>query len=256
MGTDGIEVLHGAPGETILLAYFPDEPGLAGAVAGRLAGTAGLRVERTAVPDVDWVARFREGFRALACGGFWIAPAWDAPAAPPEGRRLLVVDPGRAFGTGTHETTRLCLRALEELAPLRDPEDLVLDVGTGSGILAVAAALLGWRRVAAVDIDPESVNSAMAHARLNHAPVAVVCGDGGAPFHRRSFAVVLANLTAPLLLSRRTELAELAAPGGALVLSGGLSSEAEALAEAYAPVGDVDLRIDGEWAGLLVRCRS
>jgi ribosomal protein L11 methyltransferase len=255
MGTEGIEVLPGAPGETILLAYFPDEPGLAEAVAGRLAGRAGARVERTAIPDVDWVARFREGFRAFACGGFWIAPAWDIGAAPPEGRRLLVVDPGRAFGTGTHETTRLCLRALEGLAPPLDPDGLVLDIGTGSGVLAVAAALLGWRRVMGIDIDPESVSSAASHARLNHVSIALALGDGGAPFRRRRFSIVLANITSPVLVSRRGEFADLAAPGGTLVLSGALASEVDVVREAYSPFGDVDVLVDGEWAGLVLRCR-
>lgn len=204
---------------------------------------------------MDWVARFREGFRGFSCGGFWIAPEWDTTAAP-IGRLRLIVDPGRAFGTGTHETTRLCLEALEEEAAVRKPGDRVLDVGTGSGILAVAAALLGWRDVVGVDIDPEALESAGVHARLNEAHTAFVLGDGGGPFRPRSFALVLANITAPLLRARRAEIGALAAPGGALVLSGLLATDARDVAAAYARVGVVETRLDGEWAALRIRART
>lgn len=221
----------------------------------QLGGRGPARVETVAIPEVDWVARFREGFRAFGCGPFWIAPEWDRGDTPPEGQRLLVVDPGRAFGTGTHETTRLCLSAMEDEAPNRGPEDRLLDVGTGSGILAVAAALLGWRHVTGVDNDPEAVLSARLHARLNRVSPAFVLGDGGAAFLARSFALVLANITAPLLLARRDEIGSLVAPKGTVVLSGLLTSDAEAVAAAYAGVGAIETRTDGEWAALRVKAR-
>jgi ribosomal protein L11 methyltransferase len=214
------------------------------------------RLEAAPVPDVDWVQRFREGFEAFACGAFWVVPSWSEPEAAPLGKRLLVVDPGRAFGTGTHETTRLCLRALEEEAPGRGRDDRLLDVGTGSGILSVAAGLLGWQHVTGVDLDPEAIESAKLHARLNHVAPALVLGDGGAPFQDRSFALVLANITAPLLLARCREIASLVAPNGTIVLSGLLTSDAPSVAAAYAQVGTVETRLDGEWAALRVRVRA
>jgi ribosomal protein L11 methyltransferase len=165
------------------------------------------------------------------------------------------VDPGRAFGTGTHETTRLCLMALEEETSARGPGDRLLDVGTGSGILAIAAALLGWRRVTGVEVDPEALESARVHARLNRAHPAFVLGDGGAPFRPGSFTLVVANITAPLLRERRAEIGGLLAPGGTLVLSGLLATDVRDVAAAYASLGSIDTRVDGEWAALRVRTR-
>ena len=109
----------------MLLAYFPGPADVAEA----LRALPSARLEPIAVPDVDWVASFREGFRAFDVGGFRVVPAWE-PA--PAGARVLRVDPARAFGTGTHETTRLCLLALEGLAAER-PLGRVLDLGAGTG---------------------------------------------------------------------------------------------------------------------------
>src|SRR5262249_47472750 len=164
--TLGIETQPAGEGRLALVAYFRDEPGLAGRLARELESYTLAPPEPVAVPDVDWVARFREGFCERRAGGFLIVPAWRRPAEAPPGSRLLVVDPGRAFGTGTHETTRLCLAAIEELAA-RGPLGRTLDVGTGSGILAVAAAALGASPLIGVDIDPEAVAAAQLHARLN-----------------------------------------------------------------------------------------
>jgi ribosomal protein L11 methyltransferase len=204
-----------------------------------------------AVPDVDWVSRFRDGFRPFACGPFWIAPHWRRPRKARGDRVPLLVDPGRAFGTGTHESTRLCLRLLPELcgsAPRR-----VLDLGTGSGILAVAAALLGCGPVFAVDVDPECTASAARHARLNRVGVHVMQGDLGAALPFASFDLVLANLSHDLIQARAVEIARLAAPGGVLALSGLLAEEAPALAALFAAWGRVDVTRDGEWAALSVR---
>jgi ribosomal protein L11 methyltransferase len=239
--------------ETVLLAYFPPASDLATSLANRLRAIPSARLEAVPVPDVDWVKRFREGFEAFACGSFWVVPSWSEPGPIPPGQRLLVVDPGRAFGTGTHETTRLCLRALEEESPARSPRARLLDVGTGSGILAVAAALLGWQEVIGVDIDPEAIGSAELHARLNRVRAAFVLGDGGAPFRRRSFGLVLANIAAPLLVARREEIGSLVAPGGTMVLSGLLTGDVDEVAAVYADAGPLETRLDGEWAALRIR---
>src|SRR5512143_2429595 len=182
-GTAGIEVAPPAAGRVALLAYFAD--GEAGDVLGGLPPAA--EVVAVAVPDVDWVARFREGFRAFRVGRFQIAPAWEAPAASSD---VLRVDPGRAFGTGTHETTRLCLAALEDLARSR-PLGRTLDLGSGTALLAVAAARLGAAPVVACDLDPDAIESSRAHARLNGAPVCIVRGDGGTAFRPQRFQLVL-----------------------------------------------------------------
>ena len=128
-GTLGLELREAEGGALTILAYFDDAEGLERSLRGELELDAGVSLERVPVPEVDWVARFREGFVARRVGGFLIAPCWDVPGV--EDGSVLVVDPGRAFGTGTHESTRLCLRALESLAV--GAAARVLDVGAGSG---------------------------------------------------------------------------------------------------------------------------
>jgi ribosomal protein L11 methyltransferase len=248
LGTAGIEVKPGTGEEVALLAYFregKDE----GEVAAALAPLPGVRVEEASVPEVDWVARFRAGFRPFRAGRFRIAPPWDLP---PDRKDLLIVVPGRAFGTGTHETTRLCLAALEQLAG-EGPIGRVLDLGTGAGLLAVAAAKLGARAVTALDIDPEAIESARLQVRLNQVEVRLLRADGGRPLRGGVFDLICANLTVPLLRERRDEMARLLAPGGTLILSGMLAVDAPGLAAAYAGLGVVRPGQEGEWAALLVR---
>jgi ribosomal protein L11 methyltransferase len=247
-GTTGIEVQAAAGGSVGLLAYFVAGPSARG-LARAFTSLPSAHVEAAAVPDVDWVARFRETFRALDAGRFRITPEWDRTAG---GADVIVVDPGRAFGTGSHETTRLCLGALESLAGER-PLGRVLDVGTGTGILAVAARRLGASSAVAADLDPEAVDSARRHARLNGTDYAVVRADGGKPFRRGAFDLVLANLSAPLLRARAGELIALGAPGSVLVLSGLLVEDAGDMANAYGGAGPLERRTDGDWACLIGR---
>ncbi|HSD65596.1 MAG TPA: 50S ribosomal protein L11 methyltransferase [Vicinamibacteria bacterium] len=244
-GTAGIEVRPAPGGRVELLAYFTDDgPPLA---PGLLPPNAA--VEPAEVPDVDWVARFREGFRAFRAGRFTVAPPWDPSARRPS-PDTLVVDPGRAFGTGTHETTRLCLTALETLSSRR-PLGRTLDLGAGTGLLAVAAVRLGARAVCASDIDREANDASRHHARLNGVRLAVVRADGGRGFRPASFDLVLANLMALLLVDRAAEIRALVAPGGALVLSGLLVEDIPFLREAFGACGTGAVQVDGEWAALV-----
>jgi ribosomal protein L11 methyltransferase len=240
-GTAGIEVRAEPGGRVVLLAYFEG-------TAVPTALPPGAAVEPIDVPDVDWVARFREGFRAFSAGGFRIVPAWE-PAAGDD-RRTLRVDPGRAFGTGTHETTRLCLGALERLASRRRL-GRTLDLGAGTGLLAVAAARLGASPVVASDLDPEASASSRAHAALNGAPLLVVRADGARGLRPGSFDLVLANLMALLLVDRAEEILSLLAPGGGLVLSGILEADAGAVEEAFSARGRPTRLVEGEWTALV-----
>lgn len=197
---------------------------------------------------MDWVARFREDFRAFDASGFTVVPEWDG--RPPDDR-TIVIDPGRAFGTGTHQTTRLCLAFLVDERAGRSL-GRVLDVGAGTGLLAVASLRLGARTAVATDLDPEATASSALHARLNGLPLAIVEADGARSFRAGAFDVVLANLMAPLLIERADELRTTCAPGATLILSGLLADDVEAVSKAYA-FGAVESRLDGEWAALRVR---
>jgi ribosomal protein L11 methyltransferase len=241
-GTCGVEVR--AAGDRVeLVAYFehdPDRPALERALPDAQVGFV-------PVPELDWVARFRDGFRPIRVGRFLITPSWEAKAPSAD---VLVVDPGRAFGTGTHETTRLCLEALEELAARR-PLGRTLDLGSGTGLLAVAAQRLGAGPLVASDIDPEANAASRLHAHLNRARLHVVRADGGTAFRPAAFDLVLANLMALLLIDRALEIRALVAPGGALVLSGLLLDDVAPVGQAYAACGPPRERTLGEWAALV-----
>jgi ribosomal protein L11 methyltransferase len=236
-----------------VLAYFADDPRIEDELASSLRGLD-VEIAPVPIPDVDWVARVREGFRPFQVGSFRVVPAWEPPSSFAAGGdgHLLVVEPGLAFGTGTHESTRLCLAALEALAdegPLGD----LLDVGAGSGILSAAAARLGARRVVAVEIDEEALPVARRHAELNRAAIRLVRGDGARPIRPGSFDLVVANLSAPLLIERAPELLEALREGGHLVLSGLLSEDARAVGAACRGAALLATRAEGAWSALVLR---
>jgi len=251
LGTAGTQSLGLQDGRAVVLAYFADEGGLEDRLRDALRP---LRVEITPaeIPEVDWVARVREGFRPFTAGSFRIVPAWEASAPASASDRVIVVEPGLAFGTGTHESTRLCLAALERRASA-GPLGRVLDVGAGSGILSVAAARLGAERVIAIELDEEALPVARRHAELNQsAAIVLVRGDGARPLRPAAFDVVLANISAPLLIERANELASRRRKGGCLVLSGLLTEDVPAVRAAYAELGAIDVRTEGAWAALAV----
>ena len=171
------------------------------------------------VPDEDWAARSQASLHAVQVGRLVVAPPWDL---------VIRIQPSMGFGTGHHATTRLCLGALQQI-DVRGRS--VLDVGTGSGVLAIAASLLGASPVIALDDDPDAVQAACENVELNPgAQVDVRVEDlrtfrgphGAAP---PPFDVVLANLTGGLLIQTATRLRDLTAPGGHLILSGFMEHE-------------------------------
>jgi ribosomal protein L11 methyltransferase len=247
LGTLGIEHQPDEDERSVLLAYF-SAASEAPALVRELQSIPSVRVCLAEVPEVDWVARFRDGFRPFGAGGFRIVPAWE-PHAPDA--RTLVVDPGRAFGTGTHESTRLCLLALERLAA-SPGLGRVLDVGTGSGLLAIAALRLGARSACGVDADVEALLSAKHHAQLNAVVLPLVAGDGGRAFRDGCCETVVANLTARLLVERSRELAGLLSPRGRLVLSGLLEADLPAVRDGYARLRSLEELREGEWAALVM----
>jgi len=261
LGSTGLEVRYPVPGLVELLAYFPadswDPPGTGSKAAlpnrvlqalRELADAAEVR--STEVEETDWVAHFRETFRSFSVGRFHVAPVW-ATEPPSRDQELLRVDPGRAFGTGTHETTQLCLCALDELAAQRSL-GRVLDLGTGSGLLGVAAVRLGAPYVVGSDIDEAALASARRHAEINQVSLQLVLADGCAAFRDRSFDLIVANLTLPLLLAQRDEMRRVCRSGGRIVLSGLLLGDVAEARAGFAGLGEGVVARSGEWAAVRV----
>jgi ribosomal protein L11 methyltransferase len=227
--------VYGAPGE------LPELPDLRAAAGGAL-----VEVVTTEVAD-DWADRWRAFHRPVEIAGrLYVRPPWE-PAR--DDLLDLVIDPGQAFGTGAHHTTRLCLELLAE----REPGGAVMDLGCGSGVLAIAAAKLGWNPAQGVDHELESVRATVANAEANGVRIAARRFDlirgGPAP----TAPTVLANLLRPLLLcvARAGFDGE---PPRTLIASGLLVHEADEIAAAFARHGlhETDRRESAEWAALLL----
>ena len=208
------------------------------------------------VHEEDWADAWKSHFPVLRVGRrLIIRPTWreHVPAA---GEVVIALDPGLAFGTGLHPTTRLCLAALEELADAGLVEGTrVLDVGSGSGVLAVAAALLGAREVVAVDTDPLAVEASAANARLNGLSDVVTARRGSIGAADGAFDVALANLIASVLVDLANDLRRSLRPGGRLV-AGGIFADREAeVVSAFESAGLVVIgrAVETDWLTLLAR---
>ena len=197
--------------------------------------------------------KWKEGFEAVEIGDrLVVAPSWKLPAKG-ERRVVIQIDPGMAFGTGTHETTRLCLEAIER----EWHGGSLLDVGTGTGILAIAAALLApGSRVVAIDVDPQAIGVARENIAINGVSASVELLEGQ-PLNQagQSFDVVVANLTAEVIVALMDDLASCLAPERLLILSGILNELAEDVERSLIASGltVTERREAGEWCALLAR---
>ena len=213
----------------------PVPPGLPGTGAGYLPQTFGWKRTRLAVL-----------FDPIPVGPrLLILPSWHAAETQAGDREALIIDPGLAFGTGSHPTTRLCLEWLDE----HDPRGLrVIDYGCGSGILAIAAARLGAAEVIGIDIDPQAVLSTAENARINRVEVTALGGDAPLP---PPADLVIANILSTPLKLLAPILSSLVAPGGRLVLSGVLERQIDEVASCYDPALNVQAwRTRDGWACL------
>lgn len=209
------------------------------------AAIAGGRVEvsATEIPD-DWADRWRDFHKPLLVADrLWLRPSWEPPR---EGAIDVVVDPGQAFGTGAHPTTRLCLGFLCEL----EAGGELVDLGTGSGVLAIAAAKLGWDPIHAYDHEPAAIEAAAANAAANDVDLTLERVNLREQLPDLAPTVV-ANMTAPILLAVAEQMRE----PGTVVCSGLLPGEVDEVAAAFGHVGlgEEDRRQDGDWAALLLR---
>ena len=226
--------VYGAPGE---LPAFPEGSAEVGGVVVRVSGRE--------VPD-DWAERWKRFHRPILVGGrIYVRPPWEEPAVRP-GVIEIVVDPGQAFGTGAHATTELCLELMLDLGK---PRGSFADLGCGSGVLAIAAAKLGFSPIRAVDAEKAALQATKQNANANAVALDRIeradLRNGPAPLAD----VVAANLMRPLLL-RVAALVE--RPPRALIASGVLDAEADEVAAAFAPLSERARRSDRGWTALLL----
>ncbi|RZL43347.1 MAG: 50S ribosomal protein L11 methyltransferase [Variovorax sp.] len=199
------------------------------------------------VPEQDWVRLTQSQFAPVEITPeFWIVPTWHEP--PAQARRVIRLDPGLAFGTGTHPTTRMCLRWIATRA--EGLSGRVLDYGCGSGILAIGAAKFGATDLDAVDIDPAAVEATRLNAEANGVALAAGLPDAA----RGAYDIVLANILATPLKVLAPLLCAHVKPGGALVLAGILERQADELKQAYAPHAVLEVS-DSEEGWILMTAR-
>ena len=244
-GTEGERAIFGEPGmpapapgweRSTVTALFETQAAAAQAAAQLLtaahaqAWPADLHVQALAeVADQDWVRLTQSQFAPVAITPtFWVVPSWHEP--PADASTVIRLDPGLAFGTGTHPTTHMCLRWLAD-KPASASLSRVLDYGCGSGILAIGAALLGAGALDAVDIDAAAVQSTRDNAARNGVVLTAALPDRA----QGEYTIVLANILATPLKLLAPLLSAHVAPGGWLVLSGILERQADDIAAAYAP---------------------
>lgn len=211
----------------------------------------------SAVNSEDWSSSWKVHFKPLRVGKhILIVPTWEDAAELP-GDLVIRIDPGMAFGTGGHETTRLCLELLESVmegGPLLMVPSL-LDLGTGSGILAMAASLLGAGRILALDIDPDAVEVARENLVLNEMSDLIECGTAPLESLTEHFDIILANILAEELVRLAPYLTERLQPGGSLILSGILTEKESLVRHGFAsqPLKYIQTASAGEWVAMLYR---
>lgn len=257
-----------APGEVRVSVYA--QAGEADAVAATLSARfaplleygvldALPAVEREAVADDDWRSRWKDFFHVTHVGErVVVRPPWRPYEAQP-GEVVVEIEPGLAFGTGGHQTTQLCLRALEALIDSAAPPAAALDVGCGSGVLAIGAVLLGVPSAVAVDVDPAAVEATLENAVRNGVSERIDASETPleAIARSRRFPLVTANIISGTLLELRDDLLRVTARGGVLVLAGLLAEEDSGFEQAFV-AGRDDLsvvwrEVMDDWLGLAFR---
>jgi ribosomal protein L11 methyltransferase len=252
-GSSDIVLIHatfdsqsGSPPDVSVIRQMLEEHGLKNAAA---------TVRACYIVEEDWLAKFKEGFKPFQSGDrLVVCPPWDKDEAETgaPGRKILMIEPGMAFGTGLHATTRFCLRAIEK----QPMGSVVLDVGTGSGILAIATALLhGGTHVIAIDNDPVAIENARLNCLLNDvcASVELKIGTTDAVAGHQ-FDSILSNITCEDIVALLPEYRQLLKKGGSVICAGILSEKRAMLEKAALEQGFTvaDCEEDGQWSGLIL----
>jgi ribosomal protein L11 methyltransferase len=250
---------------TRLTAYFPWETDLHAVkrdfldflpvLARSFGADPGAFVSAAEITDFGWAEKWKEHFKPRRIGRrITVKPSWET-YSPAPGEIVLTIDPGQAFGTGTHETTQMCLRLLEDVFDAAPAPRRVLDIGTGTGILGIAAARLDASFTLGIDVDPKGVEVAGENARNNGvedrfqaATTPLSCVEG-------RYDLILANVLAEILVDLKQEIADRLEPVGTLILSGILTEKSDWVVKEY---GDVGFTLAGkkeedQWAALLLR---
>jgi len=255
-GVDGVWESHSPEsGFTRLVLYFSLRSNLDGieddvrSLFGR-AGRQSPAISRTIVEECDWTEEWKKSYTSFTIGNdFYVIPSWENPPIPDD-RLPIRIDPGQAFGTGTHETTQLTIEALERWL---EPDHIVLDVGTGSGILAIASRLLGAKKVFACDIDPIAAQVARANIERNgEADVWTFCGSLESVATGSSH-LLLGNLTADLITVLFPEFHRVLKPHGVMILSGILHDQIEEIRDGLSRFhfNVFEEQTRGEWLALV-----
>lgn len=246
----GVIAVEEVDGDGTIRAFLSEPSLRPRATHALLDSLPGVTVEEQDVPDGNWAERSQASLKTVRVGALSIAPPWDVPGD--NGTRTIIVLPSMGFGTGHHATTRLCLAALQTIALSGKS---VLDVGTGSGVLAIAALRLGAERVLAVDNDQDAIDNAIENGMLNQLPLDARCLSLEAQdiAAKGPFDVLLANLTGGALVRYVAILQSLTHPSGAMVLSGLREEEEQSVREAYREFETGDRNVEDGWVCLVLR---
>jgi ribosomal protein L11 methyltransferase len=260
LGATGLVTLEESEDQVQLGAYFDGQANAEEIAREIEAGCARMGilpklsgVTLSEIQDQDWMQKWKEGFEPTAIGKrLLVAPSWKLPQDS-AGRAVIQIDPGQAFGTGTHETTRLCLEAVESYWR----GGSLIDVGTGTGILAIAAALLARAsRIVAIDVDPLAVEVAKENLAINQVESRIEVFEGqAADFARQGFDVVVANLTAEVIISAMQDLVACLKAEGLVILSGILTTLRDDVEQAAVEAGlqIIERGEAGEWSVLIAQ---
>lgn len=257
LGAAGLETKEKG-GAVMIVASFPPDVGEdvldeIAAEALAVADLEGATISTSKYAPIDWATHWKQHFHPISFGSgektTWIVPTWLEP--PAGAKHVLRIDPSTAFGTGLHATTAMCIERIVELSPVSS----ILDVGTGTGVLALAALELGAARAVATDNDPEALRVAAENAERNQRTAELVLSPADPGALGEKFALVVANILARPLIDLAPEITSVLEPGGRVVLSGIMRNQVDDVAAAFEAAGleRGETATRDEWARLELR---